>query len=57
VRSAKDENTNGLIRQFLPKGLDLRYVTYPYVKYIERLLNDRPRKALNYRTPSEVLGR
>jgi IS30 family transposase len=52
-----NENTNGLIRQFLPKGLDLRLVTHPYVKYIQRLLNTRPRKALHYRTPSEVLGR
>ncbi len=50
-----NEQTNGLLRQFLPKGLDLRLVTWPYVKYVEELLNHRPRKSLNYRTPHEVL--
>lgn len=50
-----NENTNGLLRQFFPKGLDLRLVTYPYVRYVETLLNSRPRKALGYRTPQEVL--
>ena len=50
-----NEQTNGLVRQFLPKGLDLRRVTWPYVKYVEALLNHRPRKSLSYRTPHEVL--
>lgn len=50
-----NENTNGLLRQFFPKGLDLRGATHPYVKYVEHLLNSRPRKSLAYRTPLEVL--
>jgi len=50
-----NENTNGLLRQFFPKGYDIAKATYPYVKYVETLLNTRPRKALGYRTPVEVL--
>jgi IS30 family transposase len=50
-----NENTNRLLRQFLPKGLDLRGATHPYVKSVEHLLNTRPRKSLGYRTPHEVL--
>jgi IS30 family transposase len=50
-----NENTNGLIRQFLPKGTDLaRIPKHRYLK-IQQLLNDRPRKRLGYRTPNEVL--
>ena len=52
-----NEQTNGLLRQFFPKGLDLRLATWPYVKYVEALVNHRPRKSLNYRTPHEVLRR
>jgi len=50
-----NENTNGLLRQFFPKGLDLRGATHPYVAMVERLMNTRPRKCLGYRTPQEVL--
>jgi len=50
-----NENTNGLLRQFFPKGMDLRGATHPYVKFVEHLLNTRPRKSLGYRTPHEVL--
>ena len=50
-----NENTNGLLRQFFPKGFDIGGATYPYVTYVETLLNTRPRKALGYRTPLEVL--
>jgi transposase InsO family protein len=49
-----NENTNGLLRQFFPKGLDLRGATHPYVKSVEHLLNTRPRKSLGYRTPHRV---
>jgi len=52
-----NENTNGLVRQFFPKGLDLRRVTPRQVEHVERLLNNRPRKCLGYRTPCEVLRR
>jgi transposase, IS30 family len=52
-----NENTNGLVRQFFPKGLDLRQVTPRQVIHVERLLNNRPRKCLGYRTPMEVMRR
>lgn len=49
-----NENTNGLIRQFFPKGLDFRTVTPQEMRRIETLMNDRPRRCLGYRTPREV---
>ena len=49
-----NENTNGLIRQFFPKGTDFRDVTHYQVREVENLLNDRPRACLGYRTPREV---
>jgi IS30 family transposase len=45
---------NGLVRQFLPKGMDLSTVTPQALAYIESALNDRPRKVLSFRTPREV---
>jgi IS30 family transposase len=51
----RNEQVNGLVRQFLPKGSDLRSVTTRQLQAIEALLNNRPRKTLGYRTPSEVL--
>jgi IS30 family transposase len=49
-----NENMNGLVRQFLPKGMDLSTVTPQALAYIESMLNDRPRKILGFRTPREV---
>jgi IS30 family transposase len=49
-----NENMNGLVRQFLPKGMDLSSVTPQALAYIESMLNDRPRKVLGFRTPREV---
>jgi len=49
-----NENMNGLVRQFLPKGMDLSTVTPQRLAYIEAMLNDRPRKILDFRTPREV---
>ena len=49
------ENTNGLLRQFFPKGTDFRRVSWQSLEEAEQLLNDRPRKRLGYRTPREVL--
>lgn len=50
-----NENTNGLLRQYFPRSRDLATVTDAEVDRIERKLNNRPRKALGFRTPSEVL--
>lgn len=49
-----NENTNGLIRQFFPKGTDFRFVSHWEVQQAENLLNNRPRACLGYRTPAEV---
>lgn len=49
-----NENINGLIRRFIPKKTDLRFVTEKQLIDIELKLNNRPRKCLNYHTPFEV---
>lgn len=49
-----NENTNGLIRQFFPKGTDFREITHNEVSEVETLLNGRPRECLGFRTPNEV---
>jgi IS30 family transposase len=51
-----NENTNGLIRQFFPKGTDLASIPEHRFTKVQQLLNDRPRKRLGYRTPNEVLA-
>jgi len=48
------EYTNGLIRQYIPKGTSFENITQEYIKMIENKLNNRPRKALNWKTPNEV---
>ena len=54
---ALNEHTNGLIRQYFPKGANLEQYTEQEIQYVEDQLNDRPRKVLGYRTPREfVLG-
>ncbi len=49
-----NENTNGLIRQYFPKGIDFRTVTRQDIQRVQDRLNDRPRKALNFLKPDEV---
>jgi IS30 family transposase len=49
-----NENINGLIRWYLPKGTDFRTITPEQIARIEYLLNSRPRKCLGYKTPLEV---
>lgn len=48
-----NENTNGLIRQYFPKGTDFRSVSFAAIAEAERRLNSRPRKVLDFYTPSE----
>jgi len=49
-----NENTNGLIRQYFPKGTDFRDISHVEVRRVQEHINDRPRACLGYRTPSEV---
>jgi IS30 family transposase len=51
-----NENTNGLIRQYFPKGSSFDHVTASDVKRVEQLLNTRPRKCLDYATPNDIFN-
>jgi IS30 family transposase len=50
-----NENTNGLLRQYFPKGSDLRAFTAADLQAVEQRLNDRPRKRLAWRSPAQVM--
>ena len=52
-----NENTNGLIRQFFPTSTDFTQVRPSKIKEVENLLNDRPRKVLDWDKPCEVFAR
>jgi transposase, IS30 family len=51
-----NENTNGLLRQYLPKGADLRQLDQAALDAIAAELNGRPRQTLGFKTPSQVLA-
>jgi len=52
----RNAHTHGLIRGYFPKGTDFRAVTSEDVQRVQDALNARPRKALGYRTPQEVMA-
>ena len=51
-----NENTNGLLRQYLPKGIDISGYSQLQLNAIARQLNERPRKTLGFHTPAEMFS-
>lgn len=52
-----NQNTNGLIRRYLPKGTNFDTISESEVEQIQDCLNNRPRKSLRYKTPNEVMNK
>lgn len=50
-----NENTNGLIRRYLPKGTDFNEIDENQLLFIQKKLNNRPRKIIGYKTPNEIM--
>jgi IS30 family transposase len=53
---ATNENTNGLLRQYFPKGTDLSQHDETKLRWVENRLNNRPRKTLGWKSPAAVLA-
>lgn len=54
-QKGSNENSNGLLREFYPKGMDLSYVNKKELEYNLTLMNNRPRKCIGFKTPKEIL--
>ena len=52
-----NENTNGLLRQFMPKGLDLSTISQQELNCVAKLMNGRPRQTLGWMTPAEMMDK
>ncbi|MDM4142112.1 IS30 family transposase, partial [Mycobacterium sp. FLAC0960] len=50
-----NENTNGLLRQYFPKGTDLSVYPADYLDYVALQLNTRPRQRHGFKTPAQIL--
>lgn len=50
-----NENTNGLLRQFFPKGINFKKISRARIKHVQDLMNGRPRATLNWKTPYEAM--
>jgi IS30 family transposase len=49
-----NENTNGLLRQVFPAGTEFQHVSRREIKHVQAMLNDRPRKILNWLSPAHA---
>ena len=54
-QKGSNENSNGLLREFYPKGTDLSFVDETELEYNLNLMNNRPRKCIHFKTPKEIL--
>ncbi len=52
----KNENTNGLLRQYFPKRTDLSVISKDRLQFVQDELNERPRRTLDYRSPMEIFN-